>query len=82
MYKSAIDASSDDLKLIQKIAKEKGVWIVIGANEKISKGPGNGTLFNSIFTISGHGEIVNCHRKLMPTYTEKLVHGPGDGAGL
>ena len=32
--------------------------------------------------INPKGEIVNHHRKLMPTYTEKLVYGLGDGMGL
>lgn len=36
----------------------------------------------SVVTINRDGHIVNHHRKLMPTYTEKLVHGLGDGAGL
>ncbi len=82
MYNSAIDISKGDLELIQKAAKAKKIWIVIGANEKIGKGKGNGTLFNSVITISNIGQIENVHRKLMPTYTEKLVHGTGDGAGL
>jgi predicted amidohydrolase len=82
MYDSAVDLSQNDLTPILNAAKENKVWVVIGANEKISKGRGNGTLFNSVITISDKGEIVNSHRKLMPTYTEKLVHGTGDGAGL
>ena len=82
MYSSAIDLNSNDLGTIKKTAKEHKVWLVIGANEKISKGKGNGTLFNSVITISSDGIIMNTHRKLMPTYTEKLVHGTGDGAGL
>jgi aliphatic nitrilase len=28
------------------------------------------------------GELVIHHRKLVPTHTERLVWGPGDGAGL
>ncbi len=82
MYNCAMDISNGDLELIQKAAKAKKIWIVIGANEKIGKGKGNGTLFNSVITISNIGQIKNVHRKLMPTYTEKLIHGTGDGAGL
>jgi len=81
-YRSAIDTTSDDLNSICKLASDSNIWIVIGANEKISKGPGNGTMFNTVYTISNKGSIANHHRKLMPTYTEKLVHGQGDGAGL
>jgi nitrilase len=33
-------------------------------------------------TFSADGELVNHHRKLVPTFTERLVWGPGDGDGL
>ena len=54
----------------------------MGANESIKKGPGNGSIYNTIFTFGSDGCIINHHRKLMPTYTEKLIHGMGDGSGL
>lgn len=82
MYENAIDVNGSEVSLIQKTIKECGVWAIIGANEKITKGPGSGTLFNTVFTINHKGELANHHRKLMPTFTEKLVHGLGDGAGL
>ena len=82
MFENAIEANGEPLNEIKKHINDCNLWAVIGANEKIKKGPGNGTLFNTVFTISQSGEIVNHHRKLMPTFTEKLVHGLGDGAGL
>ena len=32
--------------------------------------------------IGPDGTLLNCHRKLMPTNPERMVHGLGDGAGL
>jgi len=82
MYQNSVDCRSNDLDLIKKVINDTGVNVVIGANEKQSSGRGNHTIYNSIFTFDTSGELVNCHRKLMPTYTEKLVHGMGDGNGL
>lgn len=35
-----------------------------------------------LLTIGPDGQLLNHHRKLMPTYTEQLVWGTGDGEGL
>jgi nitrilase len=64
------------------VARARGIAIVIGVNERVARGPASGTLFNSILTFGANGSIVNHHRKLVPTYTERLVWGQGDGYGL
>ncbi len=81
-YQNSVDITQGDLKLILKCIKDAGLYCVLGLNEKISKGKGNHTIYNSVVIISPEGQILNHHRKLMPTYTEKLVYGLGDGAGL
>ena len=58
-------------------ARESGVVLVMGVNERC----GN-TLYNSLLTFDADGALRNHHRKLRPTFTERLVWGPGDGAGL
>ncbi len=58
------------------------VTVVIGVNERVEKGTGNGTLYNSLLTFSSEGKLVNHHRKLVPTFTERLVWGQGNGDGL
>ena len=64
------------------IAERHGVAMVIGVTERVERGPGHGTLFNSLLTFGADGALLNHHRKLVPTYTERLVWGPGDGQGV
>ena len=82
MFQNSLELGSPEMKQLQQIAKEKQVYIVFGANEKITKGRGNNTVYNCAFLIDKEGVIQIHHRKLMPTYNEKLVHGPGDAYGL
>lgn len=82
MYNNSIDVSTDQMSGIQKQLAQGGMFGIFGANEKQTKGKGNQTIYNAILTYDNNGTLVNHHRKLMPTYTEKLVHGLGDGAGL
>ena len=67
---------------LARAAKDHEVVLVIGINERVDQGPGNGTLYNSLLTFNSDGSLVNHHRKLIPTYTERLVWGQGDGKGL
>src|SRR4029077_18872840 len=56
--------------------------IVIGVNERVKDGPGHGTLYNTLLFFGPQGELVNQHRKLMPTYSERMVWGQGDASGM
>lgn len=40
------------------------------------------SLFCTAVAISAAGEILSTHRKLMPTYEERLAWSVGDGKGL
>jgi len=82
MYADAIEILGVEIKAIQEAAKQNSKYVIIGANEAIRKGKGNGTLYNTLLIIDSNGEIVVHHRKLMPTYNEKLIHGYGDAFGL
>ena len=64
------------------IARESEVTLVVGASERVDRGAGRGTLYNSLFTFGPDGALLNHHRKLTPTYTEKLVFGGGGAEGL
>ena len=64
------------------MARESEVTLVIGITERVEQGAGRGTLYNSLLTIGPGGALLNHHRKLVPTYTERLVWGGGDAEGL
>ena len=69
-------------EMLAQAAKSYSAVVVIGINERVDAGPGNGTLYNSLLTIDADGSIANHRRKLIPTYTERMVWGQGDGANL
>ena len=63
-------------------AREHNLTLVIGVNERVIEGPGRGTLYNTVLTFGPDGELLNRHRKLVPTFNERLIWGPGDGNSL
>ena len=67
---------------LARAAKRHGITVVIGINERVDSGPGNGTLYNSLLTFTPDGKLANHHRKLVPTFSERMVWGNGDGKGL
>jgi predicted amidohydrolase len=75
----APDDLTDGLGPLRQASREKGITVVIGLNERAATG---GTIFNSLATIGPDGTLLNLHRKLVPTHTERIVWGPGDAAGL
>jgi predicted amidohydrolase len=72
-------AASDALATI---AREADVTLVVGVSERVERGAGRGTLYNTLLTFGPDGRLLNHHRKLVPTYTERLVWGTGDAEGL
>jgi len=79
---NSIVVPGEEVNVLCEAARGLKIAIVIGVNERVDAGPGNGTLYNSLLTISEDGQLANHHRKLVPTYTERLVWGNGDGRGL
>lgn len=67
----------DDLRSIREAAARNRVNVVLGLNERHGR-----TLYNSAITFGTNGEILNVHRKLVPTHTERIIWAAGDAAGL
>jgi nitrilase len=63
-------------------AREHQVVLNISAHERVREGAGRGTLYNTMLTFGSDGSLLNRHRKIMPTYTERLIWGEGDGTSL
>jgi nitrilase len=61
------------------IAQEHGVWLVIGVQERE---PTSGTIYNTVLYVSPEDGLVEKHRKLVPTGSERTVWGMGDGSTL
>ncbi|KAJ4303214.1 hypothetical protein N0V90_002107 [Kalmusia sp. IMI 367209] len=80
MAQQSVHADGEELREIQAAAQEAKVYVSIGISEKVRYSVG--TLFNSNILIGPDGGILNLHRKLMPTFFEKLTWAPGDGHGL
>lgn len=80
MAQESIFANGEEMRSIQAAAKELNITVSLGFSEKASSSIA--TLFNSNVIIGSSGEILVHHRKLMPTFFEKLTWAPGDGYGL
>ncbi|MGD9328696.1 MAG: carbon-nitrogen hydrolase family protein [Cyclobacteriaceae bacterium] len=76
-----IDPYSTDLDQVRSIAAEKRISVVLGTIEKAANRGGH-SLYCSLVYIDKGGVVQSVHRKLMPTYDERLVWSPGDGHGL
>ena len=77
----AVDISGGDLAPLQQLCAEKNIAVYLGTIERAADRGGH-SLYCSMVYISELGEIGSVHRKLMPTYEERLAWSIGDGHGL
>lgn len=77
---NSIAVPGSEVDRLRAAARAHGVVVSIGISER---GPASvGCLWNSNLLIGDDGGILNHHRKLVPTYYEKLIWANGDGDGL
>lgn len=67
--------------MLAEAARDAGVYVVMGCNELDSR-PGVETIYNTLLFIGRDGRLLGRHRKLMPTFTERMFWGFGDGSDL
>lgn len=77
LAENSVVAGDVHLSALQALSNELEIYIVMGTHERA----GN-TLYNTSFTFSPGAASPAPHRKLVPTYTERLVWGRGDGSTL
>jgi nitrilase len=81
LHANAVTIPSEATDRLCDAAREVGVTVAIGINERNSEAS-DSTLYNTLLYIGANGSILGKHRKLMPTGGEKLVWGLGDGSDL
>ena len=79
--RNAIQVEGGELNSICQLAKEHKIAIYLGLIER-AEDRGGHSLYCSLVYINQKGDIRSVHRKLQPTYDERLTWSPGDGHGL
>lgn len=80
MVSSSILIDGPEMAQIQAAARRNSVFVSMGFSESTEVSVG--CIWNSNVLIGDDGTILNHHRKLVPTFYEKMVWAPGDGHGL
>ena len=78
---NSVDISKGDLDPLTEKAAELDLAVYVGTIERAAD-RGGFSLYATLVYIAPDGSIGSSHRKLMPTYDERLVWSPGDGHGL
>jgi nitrilase len=76
-WESAIDVPGPEVDRLAAIARANQTHLVIGVIER-----GGGTLYCTALFLGPDGRYLGRHRKLMPTGSERLVWGFGDGSTM
>lgn len=76
LVENSMTIPGPETEFLTRTAVETGMFIVAGAHER-----SGGTLYNTTLYLTPEGDF-KIHRKLTPTYTERLVWGVGDGSTL
>tara|TARA_R110001599_G_scaffold1889_1_gene9529 strand:+ start:70319 stop:71332 length:1014 start_codon:yes stop_codon:yes gene_type:complete len=76
LFENSIQVDDEFFRSLLNSAVQNNCLVVMGANERVGR-----TLYNTIFYFKPDGTF-DLHRKLMPTYTERLVWGMGNGSTL
>jgi nitrilase len=79
--RNSIQIENGELDVICKLAKEYKIAIYLGIIER-AQNRGGHSIYCSLVYINQLGEIKSVHRKLQPTYDERLTWASGDGNGL
>ncbi|WP_454751589.1 carbon-nitrogen hydrolase family protein [Cupriavidus necator] len=80
LVKASIELPGPEIRKIAQAAQANHINVIVGVNERSRTGVG--TLFNTLVTISHEGRILGRHRKLVPTWAEKLTWANGDASAL
>ena len=78
---NSIVVGSEDNIRIGEACRDAGVYCVMGVHEMDDR-PGVHTFYNTNLTFGPTGEVLARHRKLKPTFNERVYWGEGDGSDM
>jgi aliphatic nitrilase len=76
----SIRRDGEEVARLSAAARESGIYVSVGISEGTDASVG--CIWNSNLLIGPDGSILNHHRKLVPTFYEKLIWANGDARGL
>lgn len=79
--RNAVQLEAGDLHEVCHLAKQNKLAIYLGTIERAADRGGH-SLYCTLVYIDAEGHIQSTHRKLQPTYEERLTWASGDGHGL
>lgn len=80
LVRGAIDVPGPSTERIGRAARAAAAYVVIGVSERSRRSAGE--LFDTNLIFGPDGSLLGHHRKLMPTYAEKMIWSFGDGSTL
>ncbi|MYC00298.1 MAG: carbon-nitrogen hydrolase family protein [Chloroflexi bacterium] len=78
-FENSIAIPGSDWERIAQAAAEAQAHVTIGVNERE---PHAGTIYNTLAYLGPDGSLLGKHRKLVPTLSERMIWGYGDGSDL
>jgi nitrilase len=78
---NAVQIEAGHLDGLCETARQHHIAVMLGCIER-PEDRGGHSLYASLVYVDPGGTIQSVHRKLMPTYEERLTWAPGDGNGL
>jgi nitrilase len=76
-WESSVEVPGPSVDRLARTARTSGVHLVVGVVER-----DGGTLYCSVLFFAPDGRYLGKHRKIMPTASERLVWGFGDGSTM
>ncbi|HLJ87831.1 MAG TPA: nitrilase-related carbon-nitrogen hydrolase [Candidatus Angelobacter sp.] len=76
-WESAIDVPGPAVDALAEAARQNSIYLVVGVIER-----DRGTLYCCVLFFGSDGTFLGKHRKLMPTASERLIWGYGDGSTM
>jgi len=80
LAKASVLVPGPEVDVVRKAARDTGCCVVLGVNERSPVSLG--AIYNTLVFIGPDGALLGKHRKLVPTWAEKLTWTGGDGSSL